>query len=198
MKSKMLLLLLVLLCGTLGAVFGMAKMGILPANKWASQHTALGSIARICGFKPAKAGPKASSATSPAITSQQLAQQQRTLQAEEQAFQQERAAWEHQKQRALQTALQAPKPPTLDPTQIARLAEIYSKMDGDKANAILNKLPESEVVLLLQQMDERKVATVLENMNPVKAARITGELAHAPSQTGGPTPIAANSASSNL
>lgn len=182
-KWWMILIPFSLLCLALGAAFGLAKMGVLPARKWAGEKGALGTVARLSGFRPLKKpSPKTAAAGAP-LTAEQLAQQQRVLQAEQQAFEQERAAWERQRQKALQASSVAPPPPPLDPAQMARLAEIYSKMDAPKVNQILDKLPESEVVVLLQQMDERKVASILEGMAPAKAARLTGALAHTPLQS---------------
>ncbi|CCW34968.1 MotE family protein [Chthonomonas calidirosea] len=176
------LVLFSLLCLALGAAFGLAKIGVLPARKWAGEKGALGTVARLSGFRPLKKPVAKTVAAGPPLTAEQLAQQQRVLQAEQRAFEQERAAWEQQKQKAQQAPPATPLP-SLDPAQMARLAEIYSKMDAPKVNQILDKLPESEVVLLLQQMDERKVASILEGMAPAKAARITGELAHTPLQS---------------
>ncbi|HLI49271.1 MAG TPA: hypothetical protein VKV18_11360 [Chthonomonas sp.] len=180
-KWGMILIPFSLFCLALGVAFGLAKMGVLPARQWAGEKGALGTVARLSGFRPLKKPSAKTAAAGSPLTAEQLAQQQRVLQAEQRAFEQERAAWEQQKQKALQ-APPAPPPP-LDPAQMARLAEIYSKMDAPKVNQILDKLPESEVVVLLQQMDERKVASILEGMTPAKAARITGELAHTPLQS---------------
>ncbi len=176
-KILALLLLPLVLAG--GVFVGLVKKNVLPGHKWAAQHGPLGIAMKLMGIRPALVKK---SGRAPAPSTDPLAAEKQALQAEQQALAKEQSDWQAQKQQEEQ-ALQhpaAPPAPAIDPQQIARLADIYGKMDSATIIKIFSKMPDAEEVALLRQMSGRKVAHVLAGLGPDRAAQITGELAAAP------------------
>ncbi len=183
MKIKLIAALAILTIMAIGACFGLAKLGVIPARKWAGQKSALGLGARLAGFKPF---PKKSAAPTPGVPSPltpvSLQDQKNALDQERQQFNQERAAWEAAHKPPPPGSAAPPVVPAVapNPQQLARLADIYSKMDASVVNKILSKLPEPEVIALLSQMESGKVASILAEMSPVRAAQLTQSLTNLP------------------
>lgn len=166
-----------------GAMYGLAKIGVLPVGRFAEKNKALGTVLKMAGlYRPR---PRAVQSAAPAPDP--LAGEKKELAAQRAALEQERAALQAQReaqQRPQPVAQTAERPAPPDPKNIARLASVYEQMPPETVTRIFAKLPNDQVIALLHRMDEKQVGQILALLAPDRAARLTVELAQpAPDST---------------
>ena len=202
MKGVMLLLSLLVV---LGVLYGMALVGVLPAQKWADKSPALARplIALHLAKRPRKSSrvAKKDSTPRPPITGEQ-----EQIAAARAQLDKDRAAFEAQKQAAaaapgtggattppLSEAGRLPASPASGaggpaPDTAAKLVAIYDTMSPDDVARIFGKLPDSQVVSILMQLDEKKDGRILAALPADRAARINLLMAHGPTRTASAAP----------
>lgn len=159
----------------LGVVYGMAFVGILPAQKWADKNPQLAPLLRAAHLakaaKPTPAKLAASAHAKPAPP-------------------------------AAQTPLPAPPAPApaaalaaapADPAPDthAKLDAIYAAMAPDDLARIFAKLPDPTVVQSLMPMNEKKAGKVLAALPDDRAARLSRLMLASPARTVSPNTLPA-------
>ncbi len=150
-----------------GAVYGLAKMKVIPVQKLATKNKALARILTAVKLyqpsapkKPTKQSQPVSSASSAAVAPTQATHISLNSSSS-----------------PTPPPVAPPKPSTqINPKRIYQLSNIYDTMDPSEATKILIKLPDSELIPLFRQMDERKVGQILVAFGPTRAAKITQAL----------------------
>ena len=168
------------LLALLGAAYGLAFFGIIPAQKMADKSPALASTLITLHLAKAKklaltATTKASAAA-PVLSPEQdaLNAQKKQLADAQAALAKDRGDFEAQKQAApgaLPTAAPAPD-------SAAKMDAIYAAMSADDLVTIFTKLPDPDVVSALMTLDEKKAGKVLAALPPARAAHLTQEMSH--------------------
>lgn len=162
----------------LGIVYGLAFLGIIPAQKMADHSPALASIfktlhlAKTAKRHPAALAPIALPAPNPEQTALTVGKKQ--LAADRAQFDQDRLAWEAQKRQA--AAVPAAGNVGADS---AKINDIYATMSADDIARISAKLPDPDVVAVLTSLDEKKSGKVLAALPVDRAARLTHRMSHA-------------------
>ncbi|MCL5283165.1 MAG: hypothetical protein M1330_00415 [Armatimonadetes bacterium] len=152
-----------------GAVYGLAKMKVIPIQKLATKNKTMARIlTAIKLYQPS--APKKPAKQSQPVTSASVA-----------AVALAPATHISPNSSPLSTPpslpVARPKPSTqINPKRIYQLSNIYDTMDPSDASKILIKLPDSELIPLFRQMDERKVGQILVAFGPTRAAKLTKAL----------------------
>ena len=151
----------------LGVVYGMAFVGILPAQKWADKNPQIAPLLRAAHLaKAPKAKPAKLAAHAPARPAPPPAPLPLP------------AAPAPAPSAALAAALAEPAPDTH-----AKLDAIYAAMAPDDLARIFARLPDPTVVQILIPMDEKKAGKVLAALPDDRAARLSRLMLASPART---------------
>ena len=166
----------------LGVLYGLAFVGVIPAQKMADKNPSLAKI--LYKMHLAKAKPKAALklAAQPKADpkQQQIQAEQAQVAADRAQLEKDKAAFEAQKQQA---AAPAPSNSTAAPSIAdtnAKLSAIYATMSPDDIAKIFEKLSDAEVVQNLMPLDEKKAGKILAAMPADRAARLTRQMMASP------------------
>lgn len=176
---KVVLALFIPLAIILGGVYGAAKFGVIPVNKYAKSNKMVAATLKKIGLYKEPKKANAITLTPASAPDDPLADQKKQLDSQRTALNDERASMEAEfaqgrrdKQRAAEKAAEAAP----DPKNVARLATVYEQMPSDAMAKIFSKLPDDQVIALLQRMDEKPVSQFLAAVAPERAARLTTAL----------------------
>ncbi len=164
----------------LGGVYGLAKIGVIPVQSLARKNKALGVILRLAKLTKPEPVVRARAVAAP----DPLAAEKKALAAQRAAFDEERTAWQAQRDSQAKNKSEAEAAALTalpDPKELARMATVYEQMPPDTVTRILAKLPDAHALGLLRRMDEKQVAQILALVTPEKAARFTMALSRAAS-----------------
>jgi len=164
----------------LGVSYGLAKVQIIPTQNMGNQNPAMAGVLKSIGLYKTPAAKLAAADVKPTQSPEQLA-----LQAQRDALDKERAAWEAQKEAQTKMAEKTKKEALAalpDPTAVARMAAIYEQMPSDNVVKIFAKLPDPQAVALMRRMEEKKVSEILAAITPERAAFFTQQLSHTPQE----------------
>ncbi len=148
----------------LGVVYGMAFVGILPAQKWADKNPQIAPLLRAAHLaKATKAKPAKLAAHAPARPAPPPAPLPLPA--------------------APAPAALAAAPSEPAPDTHAKLDAIYAAMAPDDLARIFAKLPDPTVVQSLMPMDEKKAGKVLAALPDDRAARLSRLMLASPART---------------
>ncbi|HZP81742.1 MAG TPA: hypothetical protein VFB21_08915 [Chthonomonadaceae bacterium] len=157
-----------------GAVYGLAKVGVVPVSKLAQKNKALGTALKAVGLyhplKPAAPKVTLTAAADP------LAEEKKALEAQKAALAKERADFEAQRAAQKRGDSASPSGSGLDPKNVARLAAVYEQMPPEAVTRIFAKLPANQVLAIVRRMDEKQVGQILMLLPPERAAQMTQAL----------------------
>ncbi len=171
----------------LGVLYGLAFLGVIPAQKMADKNPSLAKVLykmHLAKTKP-KAALKLAAQPKADPKQQQIQAEQAQVAADRAQLEKDKAAFEAQKQRA---AASPPSPSKAAPSGAdtnAKLSAIYATMSPDDIAKIFEKLSDAEVVQNLMPLDEKKAGKILAAMPADRAARLTRQMmaSPAPQQT---------------
>ena len=165
------------LVALLGIGYGLAFVGVIPAQKMADKSP--GFAQTLIALHLAKA-KKAKIAAKPAPNPASVSPEQEAISAEKKQLADDKAAltkaqtdFEAQKQ-----AASAVSPASAVPNSAAKLDAIYAAMSPDDMLTIFAKLPDPDVIAALINMDEKKAGKVLAGLPPARAARLAQQMSH--------------------
>jgi len=167
------------LIALLGLGYGLAFVGVIPAQKMADKSPGLAQTLITLHLAKAKK-PKivASAAPNPASVSPE----QEALNAEKKQLEGDRAALAKAQtdfEAHKQAASAAPRASaSAVPSSAAKLDAIYAAMSPDDMLTIFAKLPDPDVISALMGLDEKKAGKVLAGLPPARAARLTRQMSH--------------------
>lgn len=152
----------------LGVVYGMAFVGILPAQKWADKNPQIAPLLRAAHLaKAPKTKPAKVAASAPARP----------------------AAHSAPAPIAPLPVAAAPAAVPSAPDTHAKLDAIYAAMAPDDLARIFARLPDPTVVQSLMPMDEKKAGKVLAALPDDRAARLSRLMLSAPARTARTAPV---------
>lgn len=187
---KIALIALVPLILLLAAAYVLAKFNVIPVRKMAQKKPLLGKALALIGLNTPKLPARHVAASAP--PPDPLAAQKQALQQQQEAFAEERKAWEAQKEQSAAKAVhRQPDAPAgsngavtdalvSDPRSVARMASVYEQMPAETVTKIFEKLPDAQVLALLRKMEDKQVAQILAAVAPERAARLTQSLSQSP------------------
>ena len=167
------------LVALLGIAYGLAFVGVIPAQKMADQSPGLAQTLISLHLAKAKK-PKIAQKTAPdpALVSPEqeaLNGEKKQLADDKAALAKEQQDFEARKQAA---SAVSPAPAAAGPNSAAKLDAIYAAMSADDMLSIFAKLPDPDVIAALVNMDEKKAGKVLAGLPPARAARLTRQMSH--------------------
>ena len=167
------------LIALLGIGYGLAFVGVIPAQKIADKSPGLAQALITLHLAKTKK-PKLAAKTAPtpaALSPEQeaLNTQKKQLADDKAALAKEQTDFEAQKQAAAAAPLAST---SAVPNSAAKLDAIYAAMSPDDLLTIFAKLPDPDVIAALINMDEKKAGKVLAGLPPTRAARLTRQMSH--------------------
>ncbi len=168
------------LIAVLGLAYGLAFLGIIPAQKMADHSPGLGkTLIALHLAKPKKPAATKTAASAPATVSPE----QDALNAEKKQIADSKAALAkaqadfEAEQQAAKTAPASPAAQIAAPPQTAaKLDAIYAAMSPDDLVTLFARLPDPAVLRALVNLDDKKAGKVLAGLPPARAARLTEAL----------------------
>ena len=166
----------------LGILYGLAFLGVIPAQKMADKNPSLAKVLyqmHLAKAKP-KAAPKLAALPKPDPRQQQIQAEQAQVAADRAQLEKDKAAFAIQKQQA---AAPPPSPSTAAPSSAdtsAKLSAIYATMSPDDIAKIFEKLPDPDVIQNLMPLDEKKAGKILAAMPADRAARLSRQMMASP------------------
>jgi len=121
----------------------------------------------------AKPTPEEERATYLEAKLRRLEEERKSLEALQKDISEELASLEKLKQEIDQRLAQEDE---LTQQRVAKLVDIYNRMDLDKLVKVLEKHPEALRINLLYRMKEKRVSEILQQLNPEEAAEISRKL----------------------
>lgn len=167
------------LIALLGIGYGLAFVGVIPAQKIADKSPGLAQALITLHLAKTKK-PKLAAKTAPAPATlspeqEALNTQKKQLADDKAALAKEQTDFEARKQAAAAAPL-ASTP--IVPNSAVKLDAIYAAMSPDDLLTIFARLPDPDVITALINMDEKKAGKVLAGLPPTRAARLTRQMSH--------------------
>ena len=176
-----------------GVLFGMAKFGFLPTQKWAdSSPAARKALVALHLAKPKKKPVTLASlsAVSPATPDPALVQTKKSLDAEKQELDSQRTQLAQERARCDAQKQKDAAKPVIANASMDKVLAIYATMSPEDVVRIDSKLPDPAVAQQLAQLDEKKAGQILTAMPPERAAKLSLLIARLPAPPA--TQVAAN------
>jgi flagellar motility protein MotE (MotC chaperone) len=165
------------LIATLGVVYALAFIGVIPVKSLAAKNPIVGKALAAIKLVPKKkakspilaASSKSGTSLKGSAAPDPLASQKAQLAAEQAQLAQEKAQLDSK----LNSASAAPSPVRRTSITSAKMSAIYDTMKPAEIASLFEKLPDSQVVDALTKMDEDKAGKVLTAMPVKRAAKLT-------------------------